>query len=65
MKRCNRMMVSTLGAAMGLALSAGAAAAQDCTTKICAVLPTSVDLGRPRAETAQFVVYQVTESGGV
>ena len=45
MKRCNRMMVSTLGVAMGLALSAGAASAQDCTIKIGAVLPTSVDWG--------------------
>ena len=65
MKRCNRMMVSTLGVAMGLALSAGAATAQDCTTKIGAVLPTSVDWGRPIAETAQFVVDQVNEAGGV
>ena len=65
MKRCNRMMVSTLGVAMGLALSAGAASAQDCTIKIGAVLPTSVDWGRPIAETAQFVVDQVNEAGGV
>jgi ABC-type branched-subunit amino acid transport system substrate-binding protein len=65
MKRCNRILVSTLGVAMGLAVSGGAVAAQDCTTKIGAVLPTSVDWGRPIAETAQFVVDQVNEAGGV
>lgn len=54
-----------LGAAAAMALSAGAAAAQDCTTKVGAVLPTSVDWGRPIAETAQFVVDQVNEAGGV
>ena len=32
------------------------AAAQGCTTKVGAVLPTSVDWGRPIAETAQFAV---------
>ena len=47
------------------ALWGGAAAAQDCTTKIGAVLPTSVDWGKPIAETAQFVVDQVNEAGGV
>jgi len=54
-----------LGATTALALIAASAAAQDCTTKIGAVLPTSVDWGRPIAETAQFVVDQVNESGGV
>lgn len=57
------------GAALALALGAGtfatAAAAQDCTTKVGAVLPTSVDWGRPIAETAQWVVDQVNEAGGV
>lgn len=53
--------------AMALATTAltGAAFAQDCTTKIGAVLPTSVDWGKPIAETAQFVVDQVNEAGGV
>ena len=37
----------------------------DCTTKIGAVLPTSVDWGRPIAETAQFAVDIFNESGGV
>lgn len=61
----------TLRAALGLGLAAGlaglggtSAAAQDCTTRIGAVLPTSVDWGRPIAETAQFAVDQVNEAGG-
>lgn len=62
--------IALKGAAAALALAAGAltagtAAAQDCTTKIGAVLPTSVDWGRPIAETAQWVVDQVNEAGGV
>lgn len=51
-----------------LALSIGpvtSAQAADCTTKIGAVLPTSVDWGRPIAETAQFAVDIFNESGGV
>ena len=55
----------TLGLALGLAMMSGAAQAQDCTTKIGAVLPTSVDWGRPIAETAQFAVDQVNAAGGV
>lgn len=55
-----------LGAsAVVLTMVAGAASAQSCTTKIGAVLPTSVDWGRPIAETAQFVVEQVNAAGGV
>ena len=42
-----------------------AAHAADCTTKIGAVLPTSVDWGRPIAETAQFAVDLFNEAGGV
>jgi len=38
--------------------------AQDCTIKIGAALPTSVDWGRPIAEVAQFAVDQVNEAGG-
>ncbi|NNE79468.1 MAG: ABC transporter substrate-binding protein [Silicimonas sp.] len=57
-----------LWVAIGLAVSAtalpGTAEAQDCTTKIGAVLPTSVDWGRPIAETAQFAVDQVNAAGG-
>ena len=59
-------MIKTVGAAFALALGAGGAAnAQDCTTKIGAVLPISVDWGKPIAATAQFVVDQVNEAGGV
>jgi branched-chain amino acid transport system substrate-binding protein len=54
-----------LGLALGLAMMSGTAHAQDCTTKIGAVLPTSVDWGRPIAETAQFAVDQVNAAGGV
>ena len=46
-------------------LSGNPAAAQDCTTKIGAVLPTSVDWGRPIAETAQYAVDIFNEAGGV
>ncbi|MEM9550532.1 MAG: ABC transporter substrate-binding protein [Pseudomonadota bacterium] len=55
---------------IGAALAAGMAAigssahAQDCTTKIGAALPTSVDWGRPIAEVAQFAVDQVNAAGG-
>ncbi len=54
-----------LGTAAALSTFGGAAMAQDCTTKIGAVLPTSVDWGRPIAETAQYAVDQVNEAGGV
>lgn len=53
-----------LGASIGGTLIASGAMAQDCTTKIGAVLPTSVDWGRPIAEVAQFAVDQVNEAGG-
>jgi branched-chain amino acid transport system substrate-binding protein len=52
-------------ALLGLAGAfAGPAEAQQCTTRIGAVLPTSVDWGRPIAEVAQFAVDQVNEAGG-
>ncbi len=57
-------MLAGLGTAIVLSALGGAAAAQDCTTKIGAVLPTSVDWGRPIAETAQFAVDQVNAAGG-
>ncbi|WP_298922308.1 ABC transporter substrate-binding protein [uncultured Roseobacter sp.] len=50
----------TTGMMMG-----GAALAQDCTTKIGAVLPTSVDWGKPIAATAQYAVDLANEAGGV
>lgn len=61
----SRGLALKLGTAVGLALCANGAMAQDCTTKIGAVLPTSVDWGRPIAETAQFAVDQVNAAGGV
>ncbi len=60
-----KRIVLAIGVATGLSLWGGATVAQDCTTKVGAVLPTSVDWGRPIAETAQFVVDQVNEAGGV
>ena len=54
-----------LGLAAGITSLGGAALAQDCTTKIGAVLPTSVDWGKPIAATAQYAVDLVNEAGGV
>ena len=48
-----------------LAMGNQPAAAQSCTTKIGAVLPTSVDWGRPIAATAQYAVDLFNEAGGV
>ncbi len=59
-----RHLVRGIGAVFGLMVIAGAAHAQECTTKIGTVLPTSVDWGRPIAETAQFAVDQVNAAGG-
>ncbi|MEM0934413.1 MAG: ABC transporter substrate-binding protein [Pseudomonadota bacterium] len=59
-----KLTATLLAGAAAAALSAGAAHAQDCTTKIGAVLPTSVDWGRPIAEVAQFAVDLVNEAGG-
>ncbi len=56
---------AVFGLVLGLSTLSGVAYAQDCTTKIGAVLPTSVDWGRPIAETAQFAVDQVNAAGGV
>ena len=56
--------VSAAALAAGLAALGSAAAAQDCTTRIGAIFPTSVDWGQPIAETAQWVVDQVNEAGG-
>ncbi|MCG8508136.1 MAG: ABC transporter substrate-binding protein [Rhodospirillales bacterium] len=57
--------VLAAGIILGLGGIAGQAAAQDCTIKIGAVLPTSVDWGRPIAATGQFAVDIVNEAGGV
>ncbi|MFK8078899.1 MAG: ABC transporter substrate-binding protein [Granulosicoccus sp.] len=72
MKRSNTITTrgyAALTLALGLLMSSmmplTAAHAADCTTRIGAVLPTSVDWGRPIAETAQFAVDIFNESGGV
>ena len=61
------MTIGTRHLVMILALGClpGAPDALACTTKVGAVLPTSVDWGRPIAETARFAVEQVNRSGGV
>ena len=46
-------------------LSVAPALAQDCIAKIGAVLPTSVDWGRPIAATTQFAVELFNDAGGV
>ena len=63
MKKLNGLL--SLFALSLLFLNHAPATAQDCTTKIGAVLPTSVDWGRPIAETAQFAVDMFNEAGGV
>lgn len=60
-----RNMALALGLAMGAISLGGAASAQECTTKIGAVLPTSVDWGKPIAATAQYAVDIANEAGGV
>lgn len=50
--------------AVGMTALSTGVQAQDCTTKVGAALPTSVDWGRPIAEVAQFAVDQVNEAGG-
>lgn len=72
MKRTRSLLAKGYGvlsiglAAITLSLSpVSLSQAADCTTKIGAVLPTSVDWGRPIAETAQFAVDIFNESGGV
>ena len=54
-----------IGAALAFASFGTEAAAQECTTKIGAVLPTSVDWGKPIAATAQYAVDLANEAGGV
>lgn len=54
-----------LGIVSGSVVPLSIGHAADCTTRIGAVLPTSVDWGRPIAETAQFAVDIFNQSGGV
>lgn len=63
-KKAKHLMLA-FGLAAGTASFGTAAMAQDCTTKVGAVLPTSVDWGKPIAATAQYVVDLVNEAGGV
>ncbi len=58
----NTLLIAAFAA--GVSAFATGAQAQDCTTKIGAALPTSVDWGRPIAATAQFAVDLVNEAGG-
>ena len=51
--------------AMALALQAGSAAAQDCSVNVGTIYPTSIDWGKPIAETALWVAEMINEVGGV
>jgi ABC-type branched-subunit amino acid transport system substrate-binding protein len=53
------------GTLLGMAATPAAVQAAECTTKIGAVLPTSVDWGRPIARTAQFAAEIANKAGGV
>ncbi len=55
---------ATLAMILGTGLGGNQVLAADCTTKIGVALPTSVDWGRPIAETTQFAVDLVNEAGG-
>ena len=48
-----------------IAVAPGLLYAADCTIKVGAVLPTSVDWGRPIAETAKMAVDIFNKAGGV
>jgi ABC-type branched-subunit amino acid transport system substrate-binding protein len=65
MKKTKQILKMSVALGLGLGGFATMAAAQDCSVSVGAVLPTSVDWGRPIAETAQWVVEQVNEAGGV
>ena len=60
-----KLKLLTSAAAMALAIGAGAAAAQDCTVTVGTIYPTSIDWGKPIAETALWVADMITEAGGV
>ncbi len=55
----------TAGVLLCLSSFATASAAADCSVKVGAVLPTSVDWGRPIAAVAQYAVDLANEAGGV
>ena len=52
-------------AALALMAQTGAAAAQDCAVNVGVLYPTSIDWGRPIAETALWVTEMINEAGGV
>jgi branched-chain amino acid transport system substrate-binding protein len=60
-----KLKLLTGATAMALALGAGAAAAQDCTVNVGTIYPTSIDWGKPIAETALWVGDMINEAGGV
>lgn len=61
-----RRLLSLAGAtALALAAQGSAALAQDCSVNVGVVYPTSIDWGRPIAETALWVGQMITEAGGV
>ena len=60
-----KLLALTGATAMALALGAGAAAAQDCTVNVGTIYPTSIDWGKPIAETALWVADMINEAGGV
>lgn len=60
-----RLLALAGAAATALALQATAAAAQDCTVNVGTVYPTSIDWGRPIAETALWVAGMINQAGGV
>jgi branched-chain amino acid transport system substrate-binding protein len=61
----HRLLALAGAAATALALQATAAAAQDCTVNVGTVYPTSIDWGRPIAETALWVAGMINQAGGV
>ena len=63
MKLARKIAVGAMTVAAGLSVSP--ALAEDCTIKIGAVLPTSVDWGRPIAATTQLAVELFNAAGGV
>jgi len=52
-------------AALALAAQTGAVAAQECSVDVGVIYPTSIDWGRPIAETALWVAEMINQAGGV
>ena len=61
-----RYILGLAGAsALAIGLQTGAALAQDCSVNVGTLYPTSVDWGRPIAETALWVGELINEAGGI